>query len=33
LQIDAMAQRLQMRRIDSAVVGEDFRLLLRPEKN
>ena len=32
LHIDAMAQRLQMRRIDSAVVGEDFRLLLRPEK-
>jgi len=26
-----MAQRLRMRRIDSMVVGEDFRLLLRPE--
>ncbi|MDE2408512.1 MAG: bifunctional diaminohydroxyphosphoribosylaminopyrimidine deaminase/5-amino-6-(5-phosphoribosylamino)uracil reductase RibD [Xanthomonadaceae bacterium] len=33
LHIDAMAQRLKMRRIDSAVVGEDFRLLLRPEKD
>ena len=32
LHIDAMAQRLKMRRIDSAVVGEDFRLLLRPEQ-
>ncbi|WP_256647113.1 bifunctional diaminohydroxyphosphoribosylaminopyrimidine deaminase/5-amino-6-(5-phosphoribosylamino)uracil reductase RibD [Thermomonas paludicola] len=32
LHIDAMAQRLRMRRIDSAVVGEDFRLLLRPEE-
>ena len=31
LHIDAMAQRLKMRRIDSTVVGEDFRLLLRPE--
>ena len=26
----AMAQRLKLQRIDSAVVGEDFRLLLRP---
>ena len=31
LHIDAMAQRLKMRRIESTVVGEDFRLLLRPE--
>ena len=31
LHIDAMAQRLRMRRIESTVVGEDFRLLLRPE--
>ena len=31
LHIDQMAQRLRMRRIDSMVVGEDFRLLLRPE--
>lgn len=31
LHIDAMAQRLKMRRIDSAVVGDDFRLQLRPE--
>jgi len=30
LHIDAMAQRLKLQRIDSAVVGEDFRLLLRP---
>ncbi|MBV2210264.1 MAG: bifunctional diaminohydroxyphosphoribosylaminopyrimidine deaminase/5-amino-6-(5-phosphoribosylamino)uracil reductase RibD [Thermomonas sp.] len=30
LHIDAMAQRLNMRRVDSTVVGEDFRLLLRP---
>ncbi len=33
LHIDAMAQRLKMRRIDSTVVGEDFRLQLRPERN
>lgn len=32
LHIDAMAQRLKMRRIESTVVGEDFRLLLRPEQ-
>lgn len=31
LHIDAMAERLRMRRIESTVVGEDFRLLLRPE--
>lgn len=31
LHIDAMAQRLKLRRIESIVVGEDFRLLLRPE--
>ena len=31
LHIDAMAQRLKMRRIESTVVGQDFRLLLRPE--
>ncbi len=30
LHIDAMAQRLEMRRIESTVVGEDLRLLLRP---
>lgn len=30
LHIDAMAQRLKMRRIESTVVGEDLRLLLRP---
>ena len=30
LHIDAMAQRLKLQRIDSAVVGDDFRLLLRP---
>lgn len=30
LHIDAMAQRLKLQRIDSAVVGEDLRLLLRP---
>ncbi len=30
LHIDAMTERLRMRRIDSAVVGDDFRLLLRP---
>lgn len=33
LHIDAMAQRLRMRRIDSTVIGEDFRLLLRPERD
>ena len=32
LHIEQMAQRLKMRRIDSTVVGEDFRLLLRPER-
>ncbi len=32
LHIDAMAQRLRMRRVDSALVGEDFRLQLRPER-
>ncbi len=32
LHIDAMAQRLKMRRIDTTVVGEDLRLLLRPEQ-
>ena len=32
LHIDAMAQRLKMQRIDSTMVGEDFRLLLRPEQ-
>lgn len=32
LHIDAMAQRLRMQRIDSTIVGEDFRLLLRPEQ-
>jgi len=31
LHIDAMAQRLKMRRIDSTILGEDFRLQLRPE--
>ena len=30
LHIDAMAQRLHLQRVDSAVVGEDLRLLLRP---
>ena len=30
LHIDAMTQRLKLQRIDSAVVGDDFRLLLRP---
>ncbi|HOV95238.1 MAG TPA: bifunctional diaminohydroxyphosphoribosylaminopyrimidine deaminase/5-amino-6-(5-phosphoribosylamino)uracil reductase RibD [Thermomonas sp.] len=30
LHIDAMTQRMQMHRVDSAIVGEDFRLLLRP---
>jgi len=30
LHIDAMAQRLRLQRVDSAVVGEDLRLLLRP---
>lgn len=30
LHIDTMAQRLHLQRIDSAVVGEDLRLLLRP---
>lgn len=30
LHIDAMAQRVNMQRVDSTVVGEDFRLLLRP---
>jgi len=30
LHIDAMTQRLKLQRIDSAVVGNDFRLLLRP---
>ena len=30
LHIDAMTERLRMRRIDSAMVGDDFRLLLRP---
>jgi diaminohydroxyphosphoribosylaminopyrimidine deaminase / 5-amino-6-(5-phosphoribosylamino)uracil reductase len=32
LHIDAMAQRMKMQRVDTAVLGEDFRLLLRPEK-
>ena len=30
LHIDAMVQRLHLQRVDSAVVGEDLRLLLRP---
>ena len=32
LHIDAMAQRLKLQRIDTTVVGEDLRLLLRPEQ-